>query len=294
MQHRRQLVLDAVNAALKIRRQLKLRLIDSVPIYEMATQLGVDVRLFSASSMEGVYCKSSKPLIIVSSLRPRGRQAFTCAHELGHHVFQHGAKVDEIVAEWPAHEQSNTEEFLADAFAGMLLMPKSAVVHAFNVRHWRPESPTPVQVYSVSSWLGVGYETLIYHMSRTLRLVSPGVAAELLRARPQTIRTQLLGHKCEADLLPVDEHWVARSIDIAVGDYVLLPPGTEFEGRCIERHATVQTGIILCGKTPGVERVGFLNGRWSENVRVSRREYAGLAQYRFMEDPNDEYELDEI
>jgi hypothetical protein len=49
---------------------------------------------FSATSMEGFYFKPAN--ILVSSLRPVGRRAFTCAHELGHHWFGHGSTIDQL------------------------------------------------------------------------------------------------------------------------------------------------------------------------------------------------------
>ena len=50
--------------------------------------------------------------IFISSLRPTGRQHFTCAHELGHHIFNHGMKIDELVSK--KESSYNDDEFLVD------------------------------------------------------------------------------------------------------------------------------------------------------------------------------------
>jgi Zn-dependent peptidase ImmA (M78 family) len=62
----------------------------------LAEQEGVEVRFSALPSAEGIY-SPGKPVIVVSSLRPAGRQAYTGAHELGHHIYGHGEQFDELV-----------------------------------------------------------------------------------------------------------------------------------------------------------------------------------------------------
>src|SRR6266567_4234154 len=97
MEQRRSLVMDAADAALRMRQSAGLGIWTPMCIYDVAEELGLEVRFVDISSMEGMYCKTATPLILVSSLRPSGRQAFTCAHELGHHIYKHGCAVSALI-----------------------------------------------------------------------------------------------------------------------------------------------------------------------------------------------------
>ena len=83
-----------------------------------------------------MYYKSPEPHIILSSLRPAGRRAFTCAHELAHHFRGDSVHVDELVEQWKRPRRFDPKEFAADCFAGALLMPKMAVERAFALHEW--------------------------------------------------------------------------------------------------------------------------------------------------------------
>ena len=122
--------------------------------------------------MEGVYYPA-KPAILVSSLRPQGRQAFTCAHEFAHHIYGHGEQFDELVEDRGTRHRYDPKEFEADCFAAALLMPKTAVLKGLSTRSIRAGRLSSEEVYRVASWLGVGYTTLLHHMSRVLGLISP-------------------------------------------------------------------------------------------------------------------------
>ena len=108
---------------------------DAICVYDLAQRLGIEVRFMDTPSMEGMYYGGSDPYIIISSLRPPGRRAFTCAHELGHHIRGDGMHVDELV-EQRKRPVIDPNEFAADCFAGALLMPKMAVERAFAIRKW--------------------------------------------------------------------------------------------------------------------------------------------------------------
>lgn len=280
----KQLAMEAMAAALKVRREGHVHLWSPVCVYDLAEQMGVEVRFVECSSMEGIYCKGSTPVIMVSSLRPPGRQAYTCGHELGHHVFGHGSRVDELVN----LNQRDPKEILADAFAGFLLMPKSAVDRAFAVRNWDLRSCTPLQVYTVAGWLGVGYTTLLYHMAHTLHLISFSRFRELEKTSPSKIRAISLGPGVKENLLIIDEHWSERAIDVHVGDFVQLPAGVLHEGDCVRLHEQKQSGSLFRAVCPGTGRFYHPFTGWAAYVRVSRKNYVGRSIFRHLEDPDDD------
>ena len=122
--HKKELTSTAITKAWRLRKVCGLSLDTPVNIYDFSTSQGLEVKFIDIEAMEGIYLLADKPTIMVSSLRPAGRQAFTCAHELGHHVFGHGEQYDELVEQREPGRQFDPIEYQADCFAGALLMPK--------------------------------------------------------------------------------------------------------------------------------------------------------------------------
>jgi Zn-dependent peptidase ImmA (M78 family) len=278
---------DATMAALRLRTSRNKAL--DVPIcpFDMAENLGVTVHLQALPSLEGMYTPNG-PTIVVGGLRPPGRRAFTCAHELGHHVLGHGVSFDELVQDTNASGDRGMKEFAADRFAAALLMPKMAVQRAFSSRGWDPAHCTPQQVYVVAGYLGVGYTTLIGYLSRTLHLLSGADARTLEQVRLPSIRAQLLGSSPTAGLLVVDLLWTARPVDVSTGDVVVLPANTSIEedGPLIIVEADDRVVIARAARA-GIAAVSSRG--WSAQVRVSRADFGGLAIYRHLEDHEDEH-----
>jgi Zn-dependent peptidase ImmA (M78 family) len=146
--NRGKIILDASEKAINLRQQQNLRLIDAVSVLDIAENLGVEVRFIDIPSMEGMYIKEPGPLILLTSLRHPGRLAFTCAHELGHHIYKHGTRVDELIENRIGTRGDDRDEFVASSFASFLLMPKTAINRAFSLREWDPQQSKPDQYYS--------------------------------------------------------------------------------------------------------------------------------------------------
>ena len=161
---------EALDASLDFRGRAGCDLGTPINVFDLCAALTPQVRvLFTDYSMEGCYLRSDRPLIKVSALRPIGRRAFNCAHELGHHAFGHGSRIDELQADDEQGTSNDPEEFLANAFAGFLLMPKIAVRGAFTRRGWKAVDAQAPQVFTVACHFGVGYETLVSHLAYGLQ-----------------------------------------------------------------------------------------------------------------------------
>jgi hypothetical protein len=79
MIERKKIIQHALTTALQIRQKAKVPLTDSLCIFDFAEANGIDeVHFFNVPSLEEVYWKQARK-IIVSSLRPPGRQAFNCS-----------------------------------------------------------------------------------------------------------------------------------------------------------------------------------------------------------------------
>jgi len=268
----------AVTAALRLRGSAGRPLHAPICPIDLALDLGIEVRFEALPSLEGLYSPDG-PLVVLGALRPRGRRAFTCAHELGHHVFGHGLSVDELHEE-PVPRDGN--ELLADRFAAALLMPKLAVLNAFSARDWDVGSCSAEQAFMIAGFLGVGYATLVGYLQGTLHMLEEGHASALRRVAPKTIRGRLLGWAPEAGLVVVDERWVWRPVDVGVGDVLLAPLGTIAEGNALER----MDGRLLRARAPGAGQLRI--GSWTVEVRSMRADFTGLAEYRHLEASDDD------
>ena len=289
MKGRKFIVLNAYKKSLLLRNHLNVSETESFCIFDtIDDKLGIEVRFVDIPSMEATYIKADKPSIMVSSLRPPPRRAYNAAHELGHHVFGHGSRLDEVNSE--TFEYDN-DELLADSFAGFFLMPRKLVSCGFGERGFSPASCSSVQFYTVTCWLGVGYETLIKHMHTSLNnMISSERTKILLKDSPKKIRERLTGVENNTNLIIVDEFWRGKAIDIQVDDIIhissILKP--DIEGDFIEKVSENANGIIFRGIQPGVGRISDRKTKWTSYVRVSRKEYVGLSRYRHEEEDDDD------
>jgi Zn-dependent peptidase ImmA (M78 family) len=284
---RKELAREALAAALKLRTSKGRNLVDPICVYDLAEELGIEVRFADVPSLEGMYSSTPRPAIIIGSERPAGRRVYTCGHEVGHHHFGHGTRVDDLRADDASTPAFDPEEFLAQAFAGFLLMPKLAVCNAFSTRGWKPADATAQQVFAISNLFGVTYTGLINHMTNSVGLLSPSSADKLLQIKSRDIREGLVGES-KKQLFLVDKFWKARAIDLEVGDLVLAPDKVICEGSCLTHIRPTSQGELFEASQPGHGRFADSASNWASFVRVSRRFYVGRSIYRHLEEVGNE------
>jgi hypothetical protein len=288
---KRTLAHTAMLESINVRSGAKLGLDGPLDIYGLSEKLGLRVR-FVGISMEGMYKRGKPPQILLSALRPLARRAFTCAHEIGHHVFKHGSTIDELVDSRQDVGTAHPEELLAQAFAGFLLMPTLGIRKAFVQRGWDAGRASPAQILTVSSAYGVGYTTLINHLTRSLQMISPSQARALTRVALPQVRRDLLGTVSSAPLIVVDCHWALPTIDAEVGTHILLPTDATPGEDVLEHRQDAASGRLFEAVKPGIAQIERRHGE-SLFVRIARHQYVGLSQYRHLEDMDDDDECDE-
>ena len=282
MSKRRALAVSALRMAKQARS--KKGIPDNVPLsaIDFAVKF-CDVWLKKIPSLEGLYSNEPTPTIVLGAERPIGRQSFTCAHELGHHLFNHGAKLDQLETKDAACKKDD-DEYVADMFAGFLLMPQRAVLKAFTERAWNYSIFAPIQAYMLSNYFGVGYSSVICHLAYSLQLIPHMQAQDLLHVTPKKIKTQL-GLESPLHLHLVDLFWKEKPLDAWVGDCVGFPHSVHFDA---------PSKLTLVGEDENyrfykILSVGLIRSfdtlsDWGLFVRVSQPQFAGLAEYRFLED----------
>ena len=283
---RAHLAQEAIRSALGVRIKLSTDLYSPICIYDACSRLGVNVR-FVNINMEGMYLRQVPPTIFVGSMRPLARRNFTCAHELGHHIFGHGSTIDEL-QENMNDRMFQPEEYLVDAFAAALLMPLIGLRRSFTLAAIEPGQATPVELFSLACQFGVGYDTLINHLAFGLKLISADRAKELGRTNPKQIRYQLIGRDVAEPLLVVDKNWPASTVDMEVGTYITLPSTTSPERANLVRCGELRTMTLFQAAKPGLARLIDPTIGKSLFARISRYQYAGLSQYRHLEEAEDQ------
>ena len=283
---RRALVHAAMLESINVRSGAKAGLDGPLDVYALSERLGLRVR-FVDISMEGFYKRGRPPQVLLSALRPLARRAYTCAHEIGHHVFKHGSTIDELVDNPEGSGATTAEEISAQTFAGFLLMPTLGMRKAFAQRGWDAAKATPAQLLTIASAYGVGYTTIVNHLAYVLGMMPPARARELVRIPLPQVRREVLGTATSAPLIVVDCHWTLPTIDVEVGMQVLLPKGASLEDDRLVLRADTSLGRLFEALKPGIVQVERREGE-SVFVRIARRQYVGLSQYRHLEETDDE------
>jgi len=276
----------ALRAAVELRAKLAIPEDAPICIYDVAKKLDLDVRFVDGDSFDGMYLKDHG-VILVPSFRPYGRQAFSCAHELGHWHFGHGTRLDLLMDNAVCAVKSD-EEFLADTFAGHMLMPLWAVKRMFLSRGLKADTCSYIELYRIACQLGVGYETLISHLYYSLKKLSPESHERLRKASPKNIRAELLGGDAAGvrHLALVDAAWGAVAVDLQVGDMAIVARGERVGGSSVVPCGSVAAGQVIKAVRPGVSTVSSGDGDWSAYVRVSRKDFVGRSDYRHLGDPD--------
>lgn len=280
---------QANEMALEVRERARLDFRSPLNIYDLCERLEVKVQFVDITSMEGVIVRRGRPTIMLSALRPAPRKVFTCAHELGHLVFGHRAPIDQV-GDRTSVGWSDPNEFLVDTFSGLLLMPQRAVTRAFVMRGWNYATAGPNEYYTVACSFSVGYDTLVTHVFRGLRLVDSGRAAALERASVPAIRKSVLGCGTKDPLVVVDRSYLLPTVDAEVGTLLLFPPGAQVESRSgvLEVVGGLAGGSLLKAARPGLIRVHVPGEDWAVIARVCRFQYVGLSHFRHLEDEGDD------
>ncbi|RZK12938.1 MAG: ImmA/IrrE family metallo-endopeptidase [Flavobacterium sp.] len=274
---------SALLKADQLRRHLGLNMFQPVNIFDVCQELKLTVK-FVDVSMEGMYVKQeNSAYILLSNQRPLPRRCFTCAHELGHHLFGHGTRLDNITHKADEGHPYDSDELLVDSFAGALLMPIVGIETALVKRKWSIQDISPIEFYTLSSNFGVGYQTLVHHC-KTNRLINDSVASRLLKATPQKILRSLFGQSAVNSYFKIiDRESKLTVIDLEVSNYLILPPDVEIEGDHLKLRQLTTEGTAYEAIKPGIVRAASADGSISSFVRIQNFQYEGLAEYRHLE-----------
>jgi hypothetical protein len=284
----RNLFTSALLEADNVRMELGLDMYQPINIFDTCIKMKIPVR-FVDINMEGMYvCQEDgkSPVILISNQRPYPRRCFTCAHELGHHRFGHGTKLD-VLSEQNNHSSSNhQDELLVDSFAGALLMPVAGIHAEFAKRSLKPNHASPLQFYIISSIFGTGYQSLITHC-RANKIISPAKEKSLLKFSPAKILDHLVGPELPKTHFKVfDCHSIISALDLEVLNYLILPSEFVIEGDHLKKLKELKNSNVYIANKPGIVRSFAANSNRSFFIRIQKSGYMGLAEFRHLENKN--------
>jgi len=281
---------NALRAASKTRVDLGYDQIEPLCIYDACDKLGVSVR-FVDINMDGMYNRSPKSKILISNLRPLVRRNMTCAHELGHHTFEHGSTIDELESTSNIKSFHDPKEFLADRFASHLLMPALGMRKALNTRAQNISTLTAEHIWAISSDFKVGYTSVLYHLLHGLSAISKSQFASLKKSTPKMLRDNALGFVSADSALFVDQNSCAKSLDLETGDWIVSDHSLKFSGSLLSDQLEVPGGYAYQALHQGISRVEGKEVDQAFFVRVSKKAgrdgYIGLAKYRHLSEVSD-------
>lgn len=272
----------ATRKAVDLRLDLEIEPDEPVCSFDICEALGVATR-FTDVNMEGMYLAGSKPQILVSSKRPLRRRNFTCAHELGHHLFGHGTSLDELREQSLKDVPKHKDEWLADFFAAALVMSQVAVERRFALRGQDPAHASPELFHTVSSELGVTYEALVTHVYYSDNSM-PDTKRRQLIARRRELRQSLGMDIGNVSLAILDHSSEAPFLVAEVGQIVIAPKGTTFDTRFLQKVCDTRVWTVLTPKRRGVGKLLIPTQENETEVRIMPREFVGLARFRFLEE----------
>ncbi|MGH1432558.1 MAG: ImmA/IrrE family metallo-endopeptidase [Neptuniibacter sp.] len=246
--------------------------------YNLAEAMGLDVRFIKISSFEGMYLAEDL-VILIGAERPEGRKVFTCAHEIGHHILEHGTVIDEII-ETGSDKEIERE---ADFFGSMLLMPESLIRRVGNELKIDFSNPNVEKLYIASRYIGVSFVGLITHLYLNMKLLSRANYTALKKINLGAIKNALAGERVFGEVFFVGNWWNDKAVDLCVGDQILTNEKLEIEGKSVSQITNNSSSYRCLAVEPGLSKITKDNGL-SYFVRVSRKHFSGMNQYKFEED----------
>jgi len=279
------LLRKALLKADEVRMQLGLDMFEPVNIFDISVDLGLTVR-FVNINMEGMYISQGNgafPTILLSNQRPLPRRIFTCAHELGHHVFEHGTRLDALSNESFSTPSNERDEFLVNAFAGALLMPVVGIEAEFAKRNWNPQTASSIQFLTICSIFGFGFQTLVIHC-RANGIINETCAYALLNSTPAKILKSIFTSiNTTSHFKIIDGKTELSLIDLEVSNYIILPTNFIVEGAHLQKYQETVIGIGYIALKPGIVRAATLDGNVAYFIRIQNSNYVGLAENRHLE-----------
>lgn len=269
-----QLYRDAMKMAYKIRAQSNIEINEPINIFSLVEKFDLSLRFLDLQSFEGFYIKKELPHIIVNSQRPRGRQTFTCAHEFGHFLFNHNSSFDELI-DFNTYDE---KEFLVDLFASYLLLPHVGISNQINKRNINLNTCEPLEIFKLSTFFNVGYDTLVNQLFRNLKMISLSRYEKLKKLNPMFFKNQF-NMSGNTNLLIIDKMWDLRELEVQIDDIIIFPEGWKLS---FSKLTKINDNVFK-PKEIGFDCIELPEIDFKLDIKVYEKNYIGLNKYKFLQ-----------
>jgi Zn-dependent peptidase ImmA (M78 family)/plasmid maintenance system antidote protein VapI len=172
---------QAEDLAAEIRGRLGLGLAPIADIFALA-EVEFGIRLFIHkidSKISGVFAFHEQigGCVLLNSVHPLSRQAWTCAHELGHYLTDREA----IDVSWSKPTERGVSEKFVDRFAGAFLMPAASLRMRYSEIREEAGKFTPRHLAFLARLFNVSLEAIARRLEQ-LGLVQSGTYEALVQA----------------------------------------------------------------------------------------------------------------
>lgn len=159
---------EAMDAAAEAHEEYGIDTFARIDVFAVIASVGIELFFRPTADVAGAYLPAEAfgaAGVVINSDHPLALQRYSGGHELGHHWFGHGAKVDYDVelATRPERDRLDPDEMLAEAFASWFLMPPE-LVELLLERLGLDRPRTPRDVYQLALRLGTSYQAACYHL----------------------------------------------------------------------------------------------------------------------------------
>jgi Zn-dependent peptidase ImmA (M78 family) len=274
----------AMMRAPQVHRDLEVDRSGYVDVFAALTTAGLVCHAREMPRLFGFYLSSADdgPAVLLNANLDEATLRHTAAHELGHHVFDHGSRADtdlDVAGALPGRVWT-PEEMQAESFAAWFLMPLPAVEAAMRqVGIARFDSPE--QAYELAQWLGTSYAGTVRHLGR-LRKISRKVADSWGRLAPGRVRARLYGEApARSRVLVVRPQAHGGVLHVAAGDVVApllpgaverLPVGLRFSGDVGARPDTIDApGPVILDLGTSGHRVVEVTDQFTDAATLELR-----------------------
>ena len=200
-QERRNAVLEGAGEAAAIHKQLSLRSRRDhdkrpVDVYRVIKEMDIRFLFQPLQNLLGAFIKTPKnDGILITTQRDLYVQRYTAAHELGHFVLKHEAKLDdERLIDFSSQKRflEDSQEIAADSFASEFLMPRWLVAAHVRRQGWTAEQlRVPTNVYQLSLRLGVSYQAMCWSLA-SHKAISRDDSQQLATIPPKKSKQDIL------------------------------------------------------------------------------------------------------
>jgi Zn-dependent peptidase ImmA (M78 family) len=238
---------DALGKATECQEELGLDPFSRVDIFACFPALGMKLMFQPLRSCAALYIPTGpyggKAGALVNSQHPLSLQRYSASHEMGHHRFDHGPRIDRESEMRLQTRAVALEERLAEAFAAWFLMPPELSDVIFEDILQIDRARSPQEVYQAALRFGSSYTACCVHLPSLKRLGRSESEAfakiELKKLKQELSDTPPLGG-WRNDVWRLSETDLGKSLLARAGDRLIFTTGEGFEPDALPEGATLR------------------------------------------------------